>query len=158
MSAMTWLLTPAVRLMNRLRYPQKFVLISLVFAIPIGLMMGLWLVELHGRIAFAASERRGLEYIRALRNVLEPLDRSRALRPLAEAGDPSAREGLAKDRVRITAAATVVDSLNDRLGQPQDGLALAGLPVGEDVACEGEHRGPLGQALRAVDSFFLAGP
>src|SRR5215813_7643959 len=117
MCAMTWFLTPAVRLMNRLRYPQKFALISLVFAIPIGLMMGLWLVELHGRIAFTASERKGLEYIVALRNVLEPLDHARALRPMAEAGDPAARERLAEVQVQIVAAATVVDSLNARLGR-----------------------------------------
>ena len=51
MSAMTWLLKPAVVLMNRLRYPQKFVLISLLFAIPMGLMMGVWLMDLHGRMA-----------------------------------------------------------------------------------------------------------
>jgi hypothetical protein len=32
---MTLLVAPAVALMNRLRYPQKFVLISLLFAIPL---------------------------------------------------------------------------------------------------------------------------
>ena len=47
-------LEPAVHLMNRLRYPQKFALISLLFAIPIAFMMSLWLVELHHRMAFTA--------------------------------------------------------------------------------------------------------
>jgi hypothetical protein len=36
---MTPLVAPAVALMNRLRYPQKFALIALLFAIPLGLMM-----------------------------------------------------------------------------------------------------------------------
>jgi len=117
MSAMTWLLKPAVLLMNRLRYPQKFALISLLFAIPIGLMMGIWLQDLHGRMALAANERRGLEYIVALRHVLEPLERSQALRLLTETGDASARERLAKEQESIAMAARDVDAVNERLGR-----------------------------------------
>src|SRR5258705_10733712 len=59
MSGMKKVLEPAVHLMNRLRYPQKFALISLLFAIPIAFMMSLWLVELHHRMAFTARERGG---------------------------------------------------------------------------------------------------
>src|SRR5262249_7716756 len=80
-------LEPAVALMSRLRYAQKFVLISFLFAIPIGLMMYLWLAELNGRLHFTKVEEGGLEYVVALRHLLEPLDRSRALRLLAEHGD-----------------------------------------------------------------------
>src|SRR6266536_3606269 len=82
MSGMKKVLEPAVRLMNRLRYPQKFALISLLFAIPIAFMMSLWLVELHSRMAFTARERGGLEFLVALRHVLEPLETSRGLRSL----------------------------------------------------------------------------
>ena len=117
MSAMKRVLEPAVTLMNRLRYPQKFALISLLFAIPIGLMMTLWLVELHNRMAFAASERDGLEYVAALGHVIEPLERTRGLRLLADAGDASAQERLARERISIVAAAAVVDAINERLGR-----------------------------------------
>ena len=116
MSGMQRLFEPAVHLMHRLRYPQKFALISLLFAIPIGLMMGLWLVELQSRLAFAAGERRGLEYVVALQHVIEPLERSRALRPLAQAGDPSAQERLAAEHASLAAAATAADSVNERFG------------------------------------------
>src|SRR5215510_11698531 len=85
--AMKRVMEPAVRLMNRLRYPQKFALISLLFAIPIALMMTLWLVELHHRMAATAAERNGLEYVVALGHVLELLERSRGLRILVDAGD-----------------------------------------------------------------------
>jgi signal transduction histidine kinase/DNA-binding response OmpR family regulator len=70
---MNALLAPGVALLNRLRYPQKFALISLVFAIPLGLMMYLWLAEIADRLAFAREERAGLEYVVALLRVLEPL-------------------------------------------------------------------------------------
>src|SRR5215472_3681506 len=114
--AMKRVMEPAVRLMNRLRYPQKFALISLLFAIPIALMMALWLVELHHRMAATAGERNGLEYVVALGHVLEPLERSRGLRILVDAGDAPARELLDQERANIVAAATAVDAINDRLG------------------------------------------
>jgi signal transduction histidine kinase/DNA-binding NarL/FixJ family response regulator len=57
--------------MNRLRYPRKFVLISLLFAAPLGLTLYLWLAELQERIAFAEKERAGLEYVNAVHRVLE---------------------------------------------------------------------------------------
>ena len=65
------LLRPAVRLMNRLRYPRKFVLISLLFAAPLGLTLYLWLAELQQRISFAEKERAGLAYVSAVHRVLE---------------------------------------------------------------------------------------
>src|SRR5215813_8402950 len=114
--AMKRVMEPAVRLMNRLRYPQKFALISLLFAIPIALMMTLLLVELHHRMAATAAERHGLEYVVALGHVLEPLERSRGLRILVDAGDAPARELLDQERANIVAAATAVDAINDRLG------------------------------------------
>ena len=117
MSGMKKVLEPAVHLMNRLRYPQKFALISLLFAIPIAFMMSLWLVELHHRMAFTAKERAGLEFVVALRHVLEPLEISRGLRSLAEAGDASAKERLAREQASIASAATVVDAVNARLGK-----------------------------------------
>jgi signal transduction histidine kinase/ActR/RegA family two-component response regulator len=67
------LLRPAVRLMNRLRYPRKFALISLLFAVPLGLTLTLWLTELHQRIAFAEKELVGLRYVAAVSQLLEPL-------------------------------------------------------------------------------------
>jgi signal transduction histidine kinase/HPt (histidine-containing phosphotransfer) domain-containing protein len=67
------LLAPGVALMNRLRYPQKFALVSLVFLIPLGLMIYLWLAEIGERLDFARKERAGLEYVVALRRLLEPL-------------------------------------------------------------------------------------
>src|SRR5712692_9150723 len=117
MSAMTRLLGPAVALMNRLRYSQKFALISSLFAIPIAFMMILWLIELHSRMAFTARERAGVELVVALDHVLEPLEASRGLRSLSAAGNASATERLAKERIRLAAAATVMDATNERVGK-----------------------------------------
>ena len=104
-SPMSALLAPGVALMNRLRYPQKFALVSLVFAIPLGLMMYLWLAEIGERLAFARKERAGLEYVVALRRLLEPL----ALAPLG-----LAPQGLGSPD--LAAAAQGVDVVDGRLG------------------------------------------
>lgn len=94
------LLAPGVALMNRLRYPQKFVLVSLVFLIPLGLLTYLWLAEIGERLAFARRERAGLEYVVALRGLLEPL----ALQPRATATPAVAK------------AARTVDAVDARFG------------------------------------------
>jgi signal transduction histidine kinase/DNA-binding NarL/FixJ family response regulator len=97
--AMTRLLAPGVAVMNRLRYPQKFALVSLVFALPLGLMMYLWLAEIGDRLAFARKERAGLQYIVAVQRLLEPLAFGNAIE------SPEVAE-----RVRA------VDALDARLG------------------------------------------
>jgi signal transduction histidine kinase/HPt (histidine-containing phosphotransfer) domain-containing protein/ActR/RegA family two-component response regulator len=116
MSAMMRLLAPAVALMHRLRYPQKFLLISLLFAIPLGLMMWLWLAEIAEQLAFTRQERAGLEYASALAQVFEPLQRSHGLVILAQAGDASAPPRLAEERARLEVAARALDRLDQATG------------------------------------------
>ncbi|CAN1208888.1 PP2C family protein-serine/threonine phosphatase [Tumidithrix helvetica PCC 7403] len=60
------LFRPAIALMNRLKYPQKFALISLVFAMPLTLAMYLLLSEINSRIDFAQKELYGSQYLRPL--------------------------------------------------------------------------------------------
>ena len=47
---------PAIALMNRLTYPQKFLLISLLFILPLVLVMYLLLTELSLRREFSQKE------------------------------------------------------------------------------------------------------
>ncbi len=55
--------------MNRLKYPQKFLLISVVFSAPLVLMLYLLLTEIRTRIDFTQTELQGDRYLRALRQV-----------------------------------------------------------------------------------------
>ena len=87
------LLRPAVRLMNRLRYPRKFLLIGLLFFVPLGLTLILWLTELQQRIAFAEKERAGLEYVGAVHRLLEPLLLGREAECAAAAREVDALDG-----------------------------------------------------------------
>jgi serine phosphatase RsbU (regulator of sigma subunit) len=60
---------PAIKLTSRLKYPQKFLLISLLFAAPLSLAMGLLGTELQSRSDFAEKEQIGLVYLRSLKSL-----------------------------------------------------------------------------------------
>src|SRR5215216_3603202 len=68
---MSQLLSPAIALMNRLRYPQKFLLISLLFILPLALVMALLIAEVNTKADFAQKEEYGTEYLRAVRTLFE---------------------------------------------------------------------------------------
>jgi PAS domain S-box-containing protein len=68
---MSQLLRPAIALMNRLRYPQKFLLISLLFILPLALVISLLIAEVNTKVSFAQKEANGTEYLRAVRKLFE---------------------------------------------------------------------------------------
>jgi serine phosphatase RsbU (regulator of sigma subunit) len=63
------LFQPSVSIMNRLKYPQKFGLISFVFILPISLLMYLLFSELQHKVDFAQKEMVGNRYLRPLRQL-----------------------------------------------------------------------------------------
>src|SRR3954470_4835006 len=69
--AMSQVLSPAIALMNRLRYPQKFLLISLLFIAPLALVLALLIAEVNTKADFAQKEVAGTEYLRGVRRLLE---------------------------------------------------------------------------------------
>jgi signal transduction histidine kinase/DNA-binding NarL/FixJ family response regulator len=105
------LLAPAVLLMQRLRYGPKFVLLSLLIAVPLGLLTALWLTELGTRLNDTRQELRGVKYLSALRGLLEPLAEAdaRAAVPGSDDDDGALTE-------RLEAAAEAVDAVDRRLG------------------------------------------
>ena len=109
---MSRLLAPAVFLMQRLRYAHKFLLICLLVAVPLGLLTALWLAELGRRLDDARQELRGVEYLTALRALLEPLAEADARAAIAGQRDDG---GALAERLR--AAAAGVDAVNARMGE-----------------------------------------
>jgi signal transduction histidine kinase/DNA-binding response OmpR family regulator len=119
---MNTLLQPAIRLMSRLRYPQKFALISLLFIIPLGLVMTLLFTELYKRVDFSQKEIHGTTYLRPLRVILQESIRGRII---------TAYNGTANDLQpiyeRIDAAFVDLRQVDQRLGRTLDtgGQAIA---------------------------------
>ncbi|MGL4379482.1 MAG: SpoIIE family protein phosphatase [Microcoleaceae cyanobacterium] len=70
---------PAINFLNTLNYPRKFILISLVFALPLVLMISVIFAEINTRIAFIQKEIYGTEYLRPLRKLRDSLSQSQLL-------------------------------------------------------------------------------
>ncbi|AXS82984.1 methyl-accepting chemotaxis protein [Marinobacter sp. Arc7-DN-1] len=73
------LLRPGTALLNNLRYPQKFLLISLVFLIPLFGLGYLLQAEMASQIHFVDKERQGLSDIDLVRRPLALIQQHRGL-------------------------------------------------------------------------------
>ncbi|MBD2176933.1 SpoIIE family protein phosphatase [Pseudanabaena sp. FACHB-1998] len=60
------LFKPAIAVMNHLKYPQKFLVISLLFVLPLALVMNFLITELDSRIEFTQKEIYGNTYLRPI--------------------------------------------------------------------------------------------
>jgi serine phosphatase RsbU (regulator of sigma subunit) len=61
--------SPATDFMDRLKYPQKFALISFLFIAPMGLMMVLLFSQFQEQVTVSQRERQGIEYLKVLRQM-----------------------------------------------------------------------------------------
>ncbi|MGE4241887.1 response regulator [Ramlibacter sp.] len=93
-------LAPARRLMDRLTYPRKFVLIFILFALPLGLSLYLLVGEFDSSIRFARKEIAGAQFLRPLRAMQEEVAKSR----LAAAAVASGQSDQRPELVRVQAA------------------------------------------------------
>ncbi|MGB8648231.1 MAG: response regulator [Anaerolineae bacterium] len=104
---------PGIRLMNRLKLPPKFALISLLFALPLALALTLLILQLNSSIDLAQKEKEGTTYLRALRGVYQEALRAQIL-------DQDFQNGLAPEadviqqRARIDAYVNILASVEQR--------------------------------------------
>ncbi len=95
---MNGFLKPARLLMGRLRYLHKFVLIFVLFLVPLLLLTEIELSALQDDINFLRQERQGVRYIGALRPLLEHLPQHRGMTNAYLRGDTSFRDKLLAKR------------------------------------------------------------
>ncbi|MBI5365574.1 MAG: PAS domain S-box protein, partial [Planctomycetes bacterium] len=110
------LLRPAIALMNRLRYPQKFALITLLFALPLGLATWYMIREASVRIDFGQKELYGTAYLRPLRRMIEHLPEARRLAAEYAAGRAEERPELVRKHAELEADCAAVAALDSRYG------------------------------------------
>jgi hypothetical protein len=63
--------SPGIGLMNLLNFPLKFGLISLLFALPLALVLVLFVLQTNTTISLTQKERYGTAYLRPLRALYE---------------------------------------------------------------------------------------
>ena len=110
-------LRPARLLMDRLTYPQKFLLIFLLFALPLGLTLYLLVGEINNSVRFARKEIAGTHYLRPLRALQEDLARSRLLAATYSAGKAEVRPDLIRAQAAIQATMARLEATEARFGR-----------------------------------------
>lgn len=108
---------PAVAFLNRLRYPQKFLLVSCCFIIPLVMSLYLLISELNSQIRFAEKERLGVEYNCAVRRLIDDLQQHRGMASALLNGDQSFREKLTAKEAQIADDIGVIDGIDQRTGK-----------------------------------------
>jgi twitching motility protein PilJ len=109
-------LSPAVALMNALRYGPKFVLIGALFLVPLGAVAYLQYKGATESIRFNRKESDGVVYITAVRNVLHGLERHRILSGAVAAGRPGFEERQVQARTDVDRFVGELDAVDARLG------------------------------------------
>lgn len=114
---MNVLLSPAIAVMNRLKYPQKFALISLLFVLPLALVMYLLISEINERIDFSQKEIHGTMYLRPLRKLLEHVPQERMLADSYLSGRVSLRPELERKEAEVDEDFVALEAVDQKLGK-----------------------------------------
>ena|GEM_PF-3410863 len=108
---------PGIYLMGRLKFPQKFAIISLLFILIITGILYTLFSEINSEINFSRKERIGIEYINTLRILLEDVQLRRGLEQAVLSGGLSFKEKLDKSHVEISKDIKLIDSVNSKYGE-----------------------------------------
>lgn len=115
---MSQLLSPAIALMNRLRYPQKFLLISLLFIVPLALVMALLIAEVNTKADFAQKEQAGTEYLRGVRGLLEDALHEKSIAHAYINGELARAVEFQRAQSQLDADLAALEVIDNRLGAP----------------------------------------
>jgi methyl-accepting chemotaxis protein len=133
---------PATRIMDRLKYAEKFLLIGILFVAPLATVLYLYITNAGIQVDFAAAELSGTQYLRPLTTLSGDIVR---LRGLGEGGNAQAREALQK---RIAADLDAVKSVEKELGTD--------LKTGKEFAAVAKDVGKLTSGQPKDDAFVAA--
>lgn len=112
----TDIFSPGVAFLNRLRYPQKFLLVSICFLIPLVLTLYLLIGELDHQIKFTETERLGVEYNSATRRLIDNVQQHRGMSSAFLNGDQNFREKLLAKEVQIADNIKEINEIDQRMG------------------------------------------
>ncbi len=113
---MNALLLPALQLMNRISYSRKMLLISVIFILPLVLVVSLLISKLNHQITTTQQEHQGLQYITELGPLLKHLPQHRGMSATYLGGSKSFLGKLQAQRSIITKDIQNVDAINREFG------------------------------------------
>ncbi|MBD2188639.1 PP2C family protein-serine/threonine phosphatase [Pseudanabaena mucicola] len=119
------LFKPAIALMNRLKYPQKFFLISLLFVLPLALVMNFLISELDSRIEFTQKESYGNAYLKSINQLWKYVPQRQLLlqRQFYKNSQKSQTSSLSPE----------IDSLQQKIEQEFEKLTIVDRQLGKEM-------------------------
>jgi signal transduction histidine kinase/DNA-binding response OmpR family regulator len=103
---------PAVRLMNTLKYPQKFFLVGLVLLLPLTLVLSQYIAQIENDINFSAQEQLGLEYNQPVVRFLQLIQQHSALSIAYLSGNLTLQPRLTQAETEINDQIAQVDTVD----------------------------------------------
>ncbi len=104
------ILEPAIALMNRLSYAQKFALIGLLLLTPLAIVSYLQVSLATDRLDFNQKESYGVAYITPAREMLRQVQHHRLYSSAVAAGQGRYEDRLAQTRLKVDQAVVEVDA------------------------------------------------
>src|SRR5258706_950540 len=110
------LFSPAIVLMNSLKYPQKFLLIGILLLLPFAVVMRAYLLQVNESIDFSAKERLGLQYVEPVQQLLLQTEQHGALVVAKLSNDTSLDAVFSANEADIDKTIASIDAVDQRLG------------------------------------------
>src|SRR5258707_5065034 len=110
------LFSPAIALMNSLKYPQKSLLIGLLLLLPFAVAMRAYLLQVNSTVGFSAKEQLGLEYIDPVIQLLFQAEQHAALAVVRSSNDTSFDADFSANEAAIAKTIADIDRVDQRLG------------------------------------------
>ena len=113
---MKLLFTPAIKLMDRVRYPVKFSIIFIIVLIPL-IMLSIKLIQsINNDIESLNNEQTGLVYIKSIRQVIEPVQKHRGMMSAYLNGASNFRDRIYSQRQVVDSSMAELKRINQRYG------------------------------------------
>lgn len=112
--------TPAIRLLNRLTFPQKFALISFFFAVPLALVLLFLNDSIQGKIHMTQLEIDGVDYLTPLNALHDKLPQAMSLANAYLQKQPSALEHYPVQQTEVDSLMSKLSEVDARLGATLD--------------------------------------
>ena len=108
---------PAIGLMGRLTYPQKFAVISLLFVLPLAASLIMLFGRIRNDLEFTRKELDGTAYLRSLHALFQHTVEEQLLAAQFLGGDPAARQPLLDKHAQLISDVRAVEAVQAGYGQ-----------------------------------------
>ncbi len=113
---MKLLFTPAIKLMDRVRYPVKFSIIFIIVLIPLVMLSIKLIHSISKDIDTLKNEQTGLVYIKSIRQVIEPVQKHRGMMSAYLNGASNFRDRIYSQRQVVDTSMEELKRINQRYG------------------------------------------